>query len=123
MSKPALSLIALTFVASVMTGGPAWADRDHHRFERGQTRGGGNSAWGWGVGLLAGSAILLAASESRRVVATPSVTVYVPPVSPAMAHPESVSQWWYFCARSASYYPHVTYCPSGWEKVPALPPR
>ena len=31
--------------------------------------------------------------------------------------------YWYYCAESAAYYPHVQDCPSGWQPVrPASPP-
>lgn len=29
---------------------------------------------------------------------------------------------WYYCAASRSYYPYVTECPAGWQRVPAQPP-
>jgi hypothetical protein len=30
--------------------------------------------------------------------------------------------WWYYCEASRTYYPYVKECPSGWQRVPALPP-
>jgi hypothetical protein len=29
---------------------------------------------------------------------------------------------WYYCAASNGYYPYVTECPAGWQRVPAQPP-
>ena len=31
--------------------------------------------------------------------------------------------YWYYCADSNAYYPYVTDCPAGWQRVPAQPPR
>ena len=30
---------------------------------------------------------------------------------------------WYYCEASRTYYPYVKECPSGWLRVPAVPPR
>src|SRR5262245_20759609 len=30
--------------------------------------------------------------------------------------------WWYYCDASRGYYPYVKECPSGWQRVPAVPP-
>jgi len=41
---------------------------------------------------------------------------------PAMVVPVT-EPYWYYCAESAAYYPHVQECPSGWQPVrPATPP-
>ena len=29
---------------------------------------------------------------------------------------------WFYCADSRTYYPYVTECPGGWQRVPAQPP-
>lgn len=39
--------------------------------------------------------------------------------APAPAEPAG---WWYYCEVSRTYYPYVKECPSGWQRVPALPP-
>ncbi len=31
-------------------------------------------------------------------------------------------QDWYYCAGSNAYYPYVTECPGGWQRVPSVPP-
>ena len=67
---------------------------------------------------------------------------YPPYVDPAYAYPPVVVQStppayveqgapqaapaqseWYYCAASRSYYPYVSECPGGWQRVPAQPPR
>lgn len=30
--------------------------------------------------------------------------------------------YWYHCAKPEGYYPYVTTCPGGWQRVPAQPP-
>lgn len=43
---------------------------------------------------------------------------YYYPVAVPLTEP-----YWYYCAESAAYYPHVQDCPSGWQPVrPASPP-
>jgi hypothetical protein len=55
----------------------------------------------------------------------PVVVQSAPPVyveqSPARAAPAPA--YWYYCAESKSYYPYVSECPAGWQRVPAQPPR
>lgn len=54
------------------------------------------------------------------VVSTPSP----PPVrierSEAKAAPAE-SGYWYYCAKSKSYYPYVRKCPAGWKRVAPRP--
>jgi hypothetical protein len=68
-------------------------------------------------------------------------TVYVPPApyapvyAPAPVYeqvyeqayapviPPPSEQYWYFCAAANAYYPYVRSCPTGWQAVPATPPR
>lgn len=40
---------------------------------------------------------------------------------PGGVAPMPPSQFWYYCAASQTYYPYVTFCPSGWKQVPATP--
>jgi hypothetical protein len=53
-------------------------------------------------------------------VAYPAEPVmYVEQGAPAPAEPAG---WWYYCEASGTYYPYVRECPSGWQRVPAVPP-
>ncbi|MBL8490581.1 MAG: hypothetical protein JNM82_07365 [Rhodocyclaceae bacterium] len=46
-----------------------------------------------------------------------------PPPPPRTALPSSAAQqFWYRCANPAGYYPYVTQCLEGWQRVPASPP-
>lgn len=50
-------------------------------------------------------------------------TVYVEqPVPPAGSAPAAPPQYWYYCERSAAYYPNVQTCDEPWVKVPARTP-
>ena len=46
--------------------------------------------------------------------------VYVEQNPPPAAAPQS-SNYWYFCADSRAYYPHVRECASGWQRVAPQP--
>lgn len=52
------------------------------------------------------------------------VVVQQPPVyveqSPQPAQP-APADYWYFCAESRAYYPHVRECASGWQRVSPQP--
>jgi len=132
MSKLAATLTAAIFAAGTITGAPAWADRGPRHIDRGHPvqnyhprnhRDGRGNDWAIGLGLLAGTVILLAATESRPpVVVYPSrPVVYLPPPV-ASTYAGSSTQWWYYCARPAGYYPHVSQCQTEWRKVTPIPP-
>jgi hypothetical protein len=59
----------------------------------------------------------------------PSPPVYIEQPAPYSVPPQSQYQpdtqaYWYYCAASRGYYPHVQTCPGGWQKVPPQsPPR
>jgi hypothetical protein len=38
------------------------------------------------------------------------------------AAPAQAQGDWYYCAASRSYYPYVTECAAGWQRVPSQPP-
>ncbi len=62
---------------------------------------GGSLAWWWVVG--------------------PNWYFYDRPVYPypdTYSPPGREGNWWYWCDASQEYYPYVTYCPSGWVRVP-----
>lgn len=49
----------------------------------------------------------------------PPVVVVPQPGPTPLAPP----QYWYYCQNPEGYYPYVTQCPTGWQKVPAtIPP-
>jgi hypothetical protein len=46
-----------------------------------------------------------------------------PPVPTFNTAPAPEPQYWYYCAKSKGYYPYVRTCPTGWQKVSAMPPQ
>ena len=124
------ALLAAVFAFGAVAGSPAWADRGYgHGHGHAHYRHGGNHYWGLGLGLLAGTAIILSA-QPRPVYYPPYVyappPVVVVPGPPVMAAPPpqtvpSDAAWWYFCSNPAGYYPYVVACPSGWTRVPPTP--
>jgi len=121
------ALVATVVAAGAVAGPPAWADRGFAGHGHHAPRA--YPSWGLGLGLLAGTALLLTATERRPLYAPPVVyaapPVYLPP--PVMVAPSAVPAyveptWWYYCARPAGYYPYVNVCPSGWTRVAPTPP-
>ncbi|MGH8307201.1 MAG: hypothetical protein ACRER0_02930 [Gammaproteobacteria bacterium] len=50
---------------------------------------------------------------------------YVPPVmmqTGSVKPDPAPEQYWYYCAPAKKYYPYVSECPGGWQKVPVTPP-
>lgn len=138
MSKLAATLVAVVFATGTAIGPPAWAERGNNYSGRGHPvnhfpanshRDRGGDGWLLGLGLLAGTAILLSANDPRPVVSSPPVvvypgrpTIYLPPAPSETAYANSTNQWWYYCAKPAGYYPYVNQCPTGWTKVSPRPP-
>ena len=123
----------LAFIALLATA-PAYAQGWHGR---GGWHGGGHGWYrggGWGVPAIIGGAIIYDLSDPFPVYSQP-YPVYIPPpvytqppvyVQTAPAYAPSAplqAPMWYFCTSSNAYYPYVTSCPSGWQPVPATPPR
>jgi hypothetical protein len=59
----------------------------------------------------------------------PVVVQSAPPVyveqgaAQAVPAPAPAAADWYYCPASKSYYPYVSECPGGWQRVPSQPPR
>jgi hypothetical protein len=93
---------------------------------------------GWGVGVWGGYpgyvypypapyyyypyAYPFAYTVPRAVVpAPPPVYVERGESAPEAAAPEGSPYWWYYCWNPAGYYPYVTECPGGWQRVTPQP--
>ena len=115
------SAVCIAIIGSVAIS-PAWADpHGRDRGDYGRYRGGfSHNAFGWGLGILAGTAVILAATSPPRAYYPPVVTerVYLQPpvVAPALAYTQR-QNYWYYCAQAGCYYPYVQSCPAGWMKV------
>lgn len=127
MSKLLKSAIVVAIMGSVAIS-PAWADRYGHQGRGGgHHRGGGSShnAFGWGLGILAGTAVILAATHQSRayypVAAAEPVYWQRPVIVPTVIAPPPVharqQDYWYYCAQAGGYYPYVPSCPAGWLRV------
>jgi hypothetical protein len=114
--KAGLLLVLILFAA--MASAPVLARGGH---------GGGHAGGGHGhfggfrggphVGVFVGAPLFLPG-------------YYYPPpyyYPPYYSSPEYIEQgspqgnWWYYCAAAGSYYPNVTQCPSGWQRVAPHP--
>ncbi len=120
-------VLFISFLAILSTT-PAYAEGG-----RGGGHGGGwgrGGGWGWGGAWIApaliGGAIAYDLSYPYYPYPVygqpyPVYTQPAPAYAPSAA-PPSV-QYWYFCTAANAYYPYVQSCPSGWQAVPAIPPR
>ena len=62
-------------------------------------------------------------SYPGAVIGLSSPPVYVEQsVARTAPAPSQAQGDWYYCPASKSYYPYINECPSGWQRVPALPP-
>jgi len=71
--------------------------------------------WGPGYGYGYGYAappVVVVPSEPR---------VYVERDAPAA--PATQGQWWYWCQSANGYYPYVSACSEGWQRVSPQPPQ
>ncbi len=80
--------------------------------------------WGyWGPPAVAYPPVVVVPQEPRVWVesdpAPASPTVPTPPVS-SNTNPNA-PQWWYWCASGNGYYPYVSSCAEGWQRVTPQP--
>lgn len=83
----------------------------------------GPGYWGssyWGPGYSYSPAVVYAPAEPRVwVEGEQSSATPVPPVT-SNTNPNA-QQWWYWCASSHGYYPYVSTCAEGWQRVAPQP--
>lgn len=51
-----------------------------------------------------------------------AVVQAAPPAVVEQAPPAGAQRDWFYCRNPAGYYPYVSNCSQGWERVPATPP-
>jgi len=56
------------------------------------------------------------------VVAIPSSTPVYIEQGDAQSASGQADGYWYYCAEAQAYYPYVTECPQGWQRVTPQPP-
>jgi hypothetical protein len=97
-------------VAFGFYGGPGWW---------------GPGYWGpgyWGPGYGYGYGYPYGYGYAPPVVVVPSEPrVYVEPNAPAAQ--AAPAQWWYWCPSANGYYPYVSTCSEGWQRVAPQPPQ
>lgn len=123
-------------------GGGGWHGGGHGG---GWHHGGGyDGGWGWGLfGLGLGLALTApyyaqpyyppayyppAYYPSQQVIVPAPAYVeqsdeYVPPAPRYVPQPAAAegNNWWYHCRKPDGYYPYVSRCPGGWQKVSPTP--
>ncbi|HVG05446.1 MAG TPA: hypothetical protein VM937_10965 [Burkholderiaceae bacterium] len=116
----AVGLMAVIYPASA--GGRHGHGHHHHgaRFSFGFWGGPywGPGYWGPGWGYWGPPAVVYAPAPEPRVWVE-SNPVPAPP--PASSPDTSAPQWWYWCASSRGYYPYVSSCAEGWQRVAPQP--
>ena len=79
-------------------------------------------AWGPGWGHWGAPAVVFApmvTQEPRVWVERDQASTPTPPVT-SNTNPNA-QQWWYWCVSARSYYPYVSSCAEGWQRVPPQP--
>lgn len=122
-------------LGAALASGPAMAQYHGHGHGHGHGYGGVRFGVSVGVPLLAlgyyglpyyGS-VYPTYPYAAPVYAYPPVATQ-PPVYveqgavPGVQAQNPVPADWFYCAASRAYYPYVTECPGGWQRVPAQPP-
>ncbi len=84
----------------------------------------GPGYWGpgyWGPGYAYPPAVVYAPAPEPRVWVEGEQSSTTPlPAAPSNTHPNA-PQWWYWCASSQGYYPYVSTCAEGWQRVAPQP--
>ena len=101
-----------------------WHDRDYDaRWHNGHWYHGyheGRLGWWWvvapGLWFWYAHSVYADPPPSQVTIIQPPAAA-IPPPAPAPAAP----QYWYYCKPARAYYPYVSTCPSGWQRVPATP--
>lgn len=121
--------IAFLVLAGALASGSAMADRD------GDGDGGGHVRFGISLGMPLFAPGYYSPYYGYPYPAYNYPAYAYPPVVVQSAPPVYVEQGaaqaasapaqadWYYCAASRAYYPYVSECPAGWQRVPAQPPR
>ncbi|HUY04874.1 MAG TPA: hypothetical protein VMV33_16465 [Rhodocyclaceae bacterium] len=148
MNRTRSALLALLVATGSVLAMPAWADRGGDRFHGDRGWHGGyrgyhgdrdDDHFGWGLGVLFGSALLWSALQPRSAYYaqpaypgpsfvtpyydTPTVVLPPPPAADGWSEPLAPDgRWWYHCAKPEGYYPYVKRCLVGWEKLSPTPP-
>jgi hypothetical protein len=96
--------------------GPAWGPG---AWGPGWGPGWGSGWGGGGVWVTSPPQVVVVPQEPRIFVERDEVPASAPAAPPAAA--PSRPQWWYWCASANAYYPYVSTCSEGWQRVTPQP--
>ena len=125
-SLKSLKWAGLLLLLATAAAGTAWADGGYGRGHGGYRHGGAHFGFFIGAPLVPW---YYPAPYSPYYYAPPVIVERAPPVyveqTPPAPAPLSPSNDWYYCNGSQTYYPYITECPGGWQRVTphAAPPR
>ena len=78
--------------------------------------------WGPGWGYYGAPAVAYTPFVTQeRVWVESDAAGATPPPAAAPAPNPNTQQWWYWCASSRGYYPYVSSCAEGWQRVAPQP--
>lgn len=84
---------------------------------------GGPGYWSpgyWGPSVYSYPQVIMVPQEPRVWVEAEQAGAVQPPVQAAPVD-ANAQQWWYWCASSRGYYPYVSSCVEGWQRVAPQP--
>lgn len=112
----ASKFLTALLLLGIAGSGPAWADHGHHsRLGIGVVIGPGYGPWYYPPPYYYPPYYPPVVMERQAPVYVEQAAA--PPPAPAPAP----SNYWYYCASGKGYYPYVTECPGGWQKVSPQP--
>ena len=79
----------------------------------------GPGYWGPGYGYWGPPAVVYAPAPEPRVWVESNPAPATP--APVASTEANAPQWWYWCASSRGYYPYVSSCAEGWQRVAPQP--
>lgn len=121
MNRPRFLAVLLLIL---LVSGNAAAHRNHaHRHARiGVTIGLPPATWNYQA-----PGFYYPYGYSYRYSYPPAILLASPPVyieqnAASPGTDEQTGYWWYYCQSAQGYYPYVTECPQGWQRVAPQPP-
>jgi hypothetical protein len=113
----ALAFLAVTDPASASRGHRGGGHRGGPHVSVGVWGPGWGPAWGPGWSTTWPSSVVVVPQEPRVFVERDEVSAPPPPAA------QSAPQWWYWCASANAYFPYVSTCSEGWQRVAPQPVR
>ena len=118
----AVAVGLLTVAESALAGGRYGHHHHGARFSFGLWGGPGYwgpGYWGPGWGYWGPPAVVYAPAPEPRVWVESDPAPTTP--TPIPSTDSHAPQWWYWCASTRGYYPYVSNCAEGWQRVAPQP--